>query len=63
MTSFATVWEYIQANLKPGTEIRNWTAFSGYLDDKITITKFRGRDIEVDTSKTMTFQVVQIKDF
>jgi len=63
MTSFATVWEYIQANQKPGTEIRNWNAFSGYLGDKMTITKFCGRDIEVDTSKTMTFQVVQIKDF
>jgi len=55
MTSFATVWEHIQANQKPGTEIRNWNAFSGYLGDKMTITKFWGRDIKVDTSKTMTF--------
>jgi hypothetical protein len=62
ITSFAFIWEYIQANQKPCVEIRNWNAFSGYLGDKMTITKFRGRDIEVDTSKTMFFQVVQIKD-
>ena len=63
MASFETVWGYIQTNLKPGTEIKNWTAYSGCLGDKMTIMKVRSRYIEVDTPKTMTFQVVPKKDF
>ena len=43
MASFETVWSYFKVNLKPGTGIKNWTAYSGYLGDNMAIKKVRDR--------------------
>lgn len=51
MTSFETVWGYFQVNLRPGTEVKNWTAFKGYLGDSMTIVSIRSNYIEVEVPK------------
>lgn len=63
MASFETVWKYIQVNLKPGSEIKNWTAFKGFLGDSMTIGGIRGNYIEVEAPKAENILNVSKKDF
>lgn len=63
MTSFDAVWSQLQANLKVGTTIKNWTAFGGYLGDTMTIVGIRQKYIEVDTPNAGSIQVVPKGDF
>ena len=63
MESFDNIWSYLQNNLKPGTVVKNWTNYRGYLGDIMTIMKVQSRYIEVDTPKILTFQVVPKMDF
>jgi hypothetical protein len=63
MTSFTAVWSFLQSNLKPGMEIKNWTAFNGYLGDTMKIEAVRSLSIEVDAPKAASFQMVPKDDF
>ena len=38
MSEFKYVWNNLQRRLKPGTVVRNWTAYSGDLGDIMTVT-------------------------
>ena len=48
MKSFHQLWANLQANLKPGTEIKNWTAAKGYLGDKMKVVRITSNMIEVE---------------
>jgi hypothetical protein len=63
MESFEAFWSYLQVNLKPGTDVKNWTAFNGYLGNKMTIVGVYNQAVEVDAPKAKTIQVVPIEDF
>jgi hypothetical protein len=63
MSSFDAFWEYLQKNLKPGTEIRNWTVDKGYLGDVMTIKIVTGPFIEVEVSSAKNIQRVPREHF
>lgn len=63
MTSFADLWKYLQANLKSGIEVKNWTAFKGYLGDKMSIISVIGGLIAVETPGAKNIQVINKEDF
>jgi hypothetical protein len=63
MTSFETVWGYFQVNLKPGTDVKNWTAFKGYLGDSMTFGGIRGNFIGVEAPKAENILSVPREDF
>ena len=63
MTTFNTVWQYFQQNLKPGMKVKNWTAFHGYLGDAMTIEDVSSLTIEVNAPKAKTIQIVPREDF
>ena len=63
MKSFETVWNTLQAKLKPGTEVRNWTAHKGYLGDSMTIVDVGSRHISVDAPNARNIQRVPKTDF
>ena len=63
MTEFNTIWSYIQTNLKIGTTIKNWTAYSGYLGDTMKVTAVRKNCIEVDAPNAKSTQIVPKDDF
>jgi len=63
MATFDSVWSWLQGNLKPGQEIKNWTAFRGYLGDTMAIAGVRSDYIEVDAPKASSTQVISKEDF
>lgn len=63
MNSFESVWAFFQAHLIPGTKVKNWTAFRGYLGDTMTIVRVNQQAIKVDAPKAKTIQIVPIEDF
>jgi hypothetical protein len=63
MESFEAVWEYLQKNLKVGTEIRNWTADKGFLDDSMTIKSVTNLAIDVETPNAKYVQSVPRENF
>ena len=63
MSEFRAVWQGMQTVLKPGTEIKNWTAFHSYLGDTMTVVDVREKSISVDTPKAKDIQVVPKEDF
>jgi len=63
MSEFDNIWDVLQRRLKPGTEIQNWTAYRGYLDDSMTINDIQENSIEVETPKAKNIQHVPKEDF
>ena len=63
MSEFEYIWNFLQTNMKPGTELQNWTANSGYLGDSMTIINIRQNSIEVKTPKANNLQHVPKEDF
>jgi hypothetical protein len=63
VTSFDEIWNYLQSNLKPGAQIRNWTAFGGYLGDEMTVTRVSDEHVKVDAPSARNVQVVPKEDF
>jgi hypothetical protein len=63
MTTFDTVWSYLHTNLKVGTDIKNWTAFHGYLGDNMKVIAIRDNYIEIDAPKAKSVQIVPKDDF
>ena len=63
MNTFDAIWSDLLTNLKVGTEIKNWTAFRGYLGDSMKITSVRKDYIEVKAPKAINPQIVPRDDF
>ena len=63
MSTFDTVWSYLHTNLKVGTDIKNWTAFRGYLGDTMKVIAVRDNYIEIDAPNAKSLQIVPKDDF
>ncbi|MFH2038355.1 MAG: hypothetical protein ABIJ65_02860, partial [Chloroflexota bacterium] len=63
MTSFTLFWSNLQAKLKVGESIKNWTAFGGYLGDSMKVAAIHKEFIEIDTPNARIIQVVPKNDF
>lgn len=50
--SFEPVWQAIQKNLKPGTEVRNWTILKGYWGGRIPVVDLEKNAIIVQATRT-----------
>jgi len=58
MAQFEVFWEYLQANLKAGMKIWNWTADKGYFSDDIIIEGLDADSVMVRVSEANNIQVV-----
>jgi hypothetical protein len=58
MDVFDTVWKNLQTSLKPGTEIKNWNTYNGYLGDNLTINTVDPNYISVDPPRVWKTRVV-----
>jgi len=58
-----SVWATIQSRLKPGTKIRNWSKFSGYLKGSFTVSAVGPDSIEVDSPGARNIQTVERQEF
>ena len=61
--NFLKFWGGLQANLKPGATIKNWTAAKGYLGDEFKILAVSANGVEVDSPKAENLQYVSKSDF
>jgi len=60
---FGSTWQKIQAELRPGISIRNWTAKNGYLDNNFTVTVISPTRIEICAPSAQYPQVIPARDF
>lgn len=63
MDEFNTVWITLQINLTPGTEIKHWNAYNGYLGDKLTINAVDQDFISIDPPRVWGTQVILRENF
>jgi hypothetical protein len=63
MEEFTVVWRALQSALKPGSEIKNWNAYNGYLGDKLTINTVEKEFISIDPPRVWGTQVIPREDF
>lgn len=63
MKKFDAVWKDLHASLVIGKEIKNWTAYSGYLGDTMNIVDKTSESISVDATRAKNILVVPKEDF
>ena len=63
MDEFDLVWSKLQVALKPGTEIKNWNAYNGYLGDNLTINTVDPKFISIDPPRVWGPQAIYRDDF
>lgn len=61
--NFSEFWHKLQARLKPGVLVKNWTAKSGYLGDEFRISAVSDAAVEIDSPNAENVQRVPRKDF
>lgn len=61
--NFAEFWKNLQANLKDGSNIKNWTAAKGYLGDEFKIIDVSSNCVEIESPNAKTIQPVRKSDF
>lgn len=62
-TSFDEIWIKLQAYLKPGTILRNWTVLNGYLGDKMEVVQINQNEIVVQAPNAKTLQRISRNEF
>ena len=63
MDEFDTVWSTLQITLRPGTEIKNWNAYNGYLGDNLTINVVEGDCISIHPPRVWGTKVIPREHF
>ena len=63
MDEFHTIWNDLQTSLKPGTEIKHWNPYNGYLGDNLTINYVGPNYISVDPPRVWDTQVIPKEGF
>ena len=63
MTTFDTVWSWLQGNLKSGQIIKNWSVLHEYLDRTMTIVDVCSDYIKVAPPNAKNIQAVPREDF
>jgi hypothetical protein len=62
-SGFEAVWQRLQAQLAPGTTVRNWTALKGTLGDEMTVVQVGWNRIVVSAPNAKMEQSVPKEDF
>ena len=60
---FTKTWQRIQAELRQGTTISNWTVKKGYLGDIFTVVDISLTYVKVETPKAKNHQPIPKEDF
>ena len=63
MDDFESVWNEMITALKPGTEIRHWNPYNGYLGECLTIVTSSPESIAVDPPRVWDYQLISKNDF
>ena len=63
MDEFNNVWKNLQTSLEPGTEIKNWNTYNGYLGDNLTINTVDPNYISIDPPRVWDTQVIPREGF
>ncbi len=63
MDQFDLIWNELIASLKPGTEIKHWNPYNGYLGESLAIISFDPESISIDPPRVWDSQVVPKIDF
>jgi hypothetical protein len=63
MKEFDVIWNELIASLNPGTEIKHWNPYNGYLGDALTIVTFDPETISIDPPRVWETQVIPRHDF
>lgn len=63
MDEFHTIWNDLQTSLKPGTEIKHWNPYNGYLGDSLIIISSDPKSISIDPPRVWDSQVILKDDF
>ena len=63
MDEFNIVWTNLQTSLKPGTEIKNWNTYNGYLGDNLTINTVDPNYISIDPPRVWDIQIIPKENF
>ncbi|MCJ7534645.1 MAG: hypothetical protein MUO57_03835 [Anaerolineales bacterium] len=63
MDEFDVVWKNLQTSLKPGSEIKNWNPYNGYLGETLTIIRIDLDKISVDPPRVWKTQIIPKYDF
>ena len=63
MDEFDVVWKNLQISLKPGSEIKNWNPYNGYLGDTLNINTIYLDKISVDPPRVWKTQIIPKEDF
>ena len=63
MDQFEIIWEEIVAVLEPGTKIKHWNPYNGYLGEDSTIIACESDSISIDPPRVWEARVIPKHDF
>lgn len=63
MDQFDVIWNELITSLKPGTEIKHWNPYNGYLGEDLTIKTSNVESISIDPPRVWDSQVIPKYDF
>jgi len=63
MDQFDVIWDELIASLNPGTEIKHWNPYNGYLGEGLTIITCDPESISIDPPRVWESQVIPKNDF
>ena len=62
MDQFDLIWDELVSALKPGTDIKHWNPYNGYLGEGLTIISCNPGSISIDPPRVWTSQVIPKED-
>ena len=63
MDQFDGIWNELIASLKPGTEIKHWNPYNGYLGEGLAIISCDPGSISIDPPRVWDSQIIPKSDF
>ena len=63
MDQFDLIWDELVSALRPGTEIKHWNPYNGYLGEGLTIISCDPESISIDPPRVWDTQVIPKIDF
>ncbi len=63
MDQFDVIWNELITSLEPGTEIKYWNPYNGYLGEGLTIISSDPKSISIDPPRVWDSQVILKDDF
>ena len=63
MDQFDLIWNELIASLEPGTEIKHWNPYNGYLGEGLTIISSDSESISIEPPRVWDSQVISKDHF